>query len=231
MDLHLTMRQVNRNPTRPTHKGIHAHFDAEGNLIGDERWQLVEAPGAVRYDAEITRPAPFPEPRRESWTFALREDASGRWLPDSLTLRTTTDREARLDWLPSDAGLELLLCWRAGSTTRRAQRASTQGAGALLVSPFSISALLRGGFSPDEHFDIVMVDAVDFGPRFVHARLRWAGRVERDTLGGRRLLEVIDIQVDGSANSDRATLDDRGLVREWERRDGGRARLMALSDP
>jgi hypothetical protein len=56
-------------------KGIYQSFDATGNVVADERWQVITlTDGAIQLDNETVRVAPFDEPRSDSMTMLLDND-------------------------------------------------------------------------------------------------------------------------------------------------------------
>ncbi|MFN3704503.1 MAG: hypothetical protein ACK4WM_00680 [Thermoflexales bacterium] len=57
-------------------KGIYQHLDAAGNVIADERWQIIftDDGSLIQLDDELVRVAPFAEPRGDSLSLLLNAE-------------------------------------------------------------------------------------------------------------------------------------------------------------
>ena len=89
-------------------KGIYQASDAHGNIVADERWQVITLlDGAYQFDNETVRVAPFDEPRSDSATLTLEPDLRLR----ELTIHGLFGkRESRV--CPKLERGEASLCWR-----------------------------------------------------------------------------------------------------------------------
>jgi len=73
----------NANPSSKiiNRKGIYQALDERGNIVADERWQVITLPdGAIQFDNETVRVAPFDEPRSDSATLTLEPNLQLREL-------------------------------------------------------------------------------------------------------------------------------------------------------
>lgn len=151
-------------PTRLL-KGIFQHFDAHGNVIADERWQIVpRADGSVQLDNETTRVAPFDEPRSDSMGLAL--DAKLNLVKFSVHgLFGQRESLVRSD---AESPNRVVVCWRHKSEVNEWRLPWDDQTWLSWNTPLLLmAAVWRLGLQPGESctWTVYALDAVTFRPR------------------------------------------------------------------
>lgn len=155
----------NGNPSSKmiNRKGIYQAIDERGNIVADERWQVITLPdGAIQFDNETVRVAPFDEPRSDSATLTLEPDLRLR----DLTIHGLFGRrESRV--CVSAERTKASLCWRHLGDVKEKVVAWNDGLELDFLSPlFNMATVLRSRLRAGQSrsFDCIYIDAVTFKP-------------------------------------------------------------------
>lgn len=207
-------------------KGIYQAFDSAGNVTADERWQLiVTGSGACRVESEITRIAPFAEPRIESIVAEL--DDQRRW--QSLRLHTQSNRrEAGARFDPAGAWL----CWRLDHESGQQVFAGWNDGDIGYNSPvFSMVTIWRSRLQAGESrlLDTIVLDPLTLEPRRMTQTCTHFGTDVRDGPFGRLALAHFEVASDQATS--RMWCDADAVIHICQSSPGGGYRLLAADQP
>lgn len=208
-------------------KGIYLAFDARGNVIADERWQVITlTDGAIQFDNETVRVAPFDEPRSDSATLTLEPDLRLREIAIH-GLRGTRESRVCLNAARDQA----TLCWRFKGDVREKQLAWREDIELDFFSPlFNMATVLRLKLQPGQshRFDCAYINAVDFKPSMMVQVYSNLGQERHQTRFGEELLwhYRMDFGGDGQHIS-HFWCDDDGVLLDLKFADGGGFQLSA----
>ncbi len=208
-------------------KGIYQAYDPRGNAMADERWQAWPAEnGCRRLDSEITRIAPFPDPRIESLTVQLDECLGWR----SLAVYTRSGaREAGARFPPGMAHL----CWRDATGVEEQAFSWRSESEIDYNSPlFNMVTIWRSALVAGEsrEVDAIHLDAVTLRPRRIRLKYSHIGAETRATRFGTRQLDHYELAFGGSGSS-HLWCDCDGVIYDFISSDGSGFRLMAVNQP
>jgi hypothetical protein len=208
-------------------KGIYQAIDPRGNVTADERWQAwLGQDGCRQLDSEITRIAPFPEPRIESLTVQLDEWL--RWRSLAIYTRSGA-REAGASF-PNG---EVRLCWRddagAGEQAFSWQADCEIDYNSPLFNMVTIwrCALVAG---ESRSVDAIQLDAETFRPRRARHTYFHQGTEQCATRFGALQLDHYEVASSG-AGSSHFWCDSDGVIYDFISVDGSGFRLIAANSP
>lgn len=208
-----------------TRKGITQHFSADGFVQGDERWQMARfANGAAQLDAEVTRIAPFPEPRQESFSLL----APGAVEPLRALFLVPGQREARVSVEDNRAQF----CWQHGRQTQRAEQAWGDEAALDYASTlFKTALVLHSTLAPGQTraYALARLDALTFEPHFEPGVLARLADEEHETRFGSRALRHYTLF--NAPHTHHFWCDADGVVFDFVAGDGTRQVLTAVNFP
>lgn len=213
-----------------TRKGITQHFSADGFVQGDERWQMARfANGVAQLDAEVTRIAPFPEPRQES--FSLTAPAFRAVGPPGALFRALVpgQREARVS---VEDNHRAQFCWRHGQQTQHAEQAWGDEAALDYASTLFKTALVLGSaLAPGQTraYALARLDALTFEPHFEPGILARLDDEEHETRFGSRALRHYTLF--SAPHTHHFWCDADGVVFDFVAGDGTRQVLTAVNFP
>lgn len=215
------MRKIER-------KGIYQAFDERGHVSADERWQVTTLlDGALQFDNETVRVAPFDEPRSDSVTLTLEPDLRLRELSIH-GLRGTRESRICLNQDRSQASV----CWRFKGEVKEKQIAWREDIEIDYFSPlFNMATILRLQLQPGQSkaFDCLYLDPVTFQPTWMKQIYSHQGRAQRQTRFGNDLLwhYSMDFGGDGQHIS-QFWCDDDGVLIDFQfGKNGGGFQLTA----
>ena len=192
-------------------KGIYQAFDANGNVVADERWRSkAMLGGGLRIDTETVRIAPFVEARNESISFELAPDLTPRRL---IINAQSGRRESRIDISPGRADV----CWRCDDLSRTREFLWAEDCEIGYNSAlFSMVALWRRALAPGESATVrlLRLDDVSFEPLWVQSTVVRLGQERHDTRFGAMDLAHYRVSDSGQAegSSHRSCCDSS---RDW----------------
>lgn len=223
---HATMTDPNPNLISRPRKGIYSHFNAAGEHVADERWQLFRDQDWMRADSEITRPPAFGEARTESHSVEWQADRAG-WSLSSLVIHTARNalrREARYNVIGVGETAELDACWQAGGQVGRLRMAWSRTTAPLTASPLSLIAPLRA--ESQQHLTAVILGALGFEPHWDTLGRQSLGQKNRATPLGMR--SAFGYALRGAVDAE-VWVDATDLPLTCEYRDGSRVLLTGVS--
>lgn len=221
-------------------KGIYQAFDTAGNVVSDERWQILlpDDPsaddGVWQIESEITRMAPFPHPRIESLVAQLvgARSSSMDWQALSIHTRDgTIEAGVRFERDPAGAGCARF-CWRRHQHSGQRQYAWKSGCEISYNSPlFGAVAVWRSRLRPGESRIVTMIDidAVTLEPQPAQQIWSHCGFQTLDTLLGRLTLARYEFGPLEAMTRGRLWCDEDGVVYDYAATNGGGFRLAAIS--
>ena len=224
-----------------TRKGITQHFSADGFVQGDERWQVARfANGVVRLDAEVTRIAPFPEPRQESFSLTcstVRACPNKLGEPPGPLFRALVpgQREARMSVVDNRA----MFCWQHGHETHRAEKAWGDENEIDYNSPLFMTALIwQSALAPGQTraYTRAQLDALTFEPHFALQTLARLEDEDHETrFGIMRLAHYVQTPATSQPHPQKESAhfwcDEDGIVFDLISHNGARQVLTAVSFP
>lgn len=221
-------------------KGIYQAFDAAGNVISDERWQITlpddpaSGDGVWQIESEVTRIAPFSHPRIESLAAQLLGARAGP--PDWQTLSIHTrdgSVEAGVRFESDPAGRRYArFCWRRNRQNWQRKYVWKTDCEIGYNSPLSGTAIVwRSKLRPGESRIITMItiDAATLEPQ--PARQIWSHRgfETRDTPLGRLRLARYEFGPLEAPTRSRLWCDEDGAIYDYAAADGSSFRLAAIN--
>ncbi len=229
-------------------KGVYQAFDAAGNVMSDERWQmsLPDDPsagnGVWQIESEVTRIAPFPHPRIESLAAQLvgaRPGPDGSldfgpiaWQTFSIHTRDGTI-EAGVGFEIDQAGEGCArFCWRRHRQHwQRHYVWKTDCEIGYNSALFRAAAMWRRGLRPGESRIITMIDidAVTLEPQVAQQIWSHRGFETLDTPFGCLSLAHYEFGPAGTVARGRLWCDEDGVVYDYATADGSGFRLAAIN--
>lgn len=212
-------------------KGISQTFSADGALMADERWQILRfVNGAVQLDGEVTRLAPFMEPRMESLGLTLTGQIARSGLTSVVVQESRGRREGRVNVVDGRA----YFCWRQGQETSRTERTWPDEAEVIYTSALFATALVwRSSLALGQAraFGCAWLDVVSFQPSFgdgVLTRLEDEERATRFGVMRLRHYALTQTSRDPSCQTE-WWCDADGIVFDAMASDGTRTTLTAVN--
>ncbi len=145
-------------------KGIYQHFDANGNVIADERWQAVpRADGSTQLDNETTRVAPFDEPRSDSMGLTL----DAHWQLVKFSVHGLFGQRECLVRPDPESPKQAIICWRYKDEINEQRLPWDETTWLSWNTPLLVMPLVwRLNLQPGESRDLTVyaLDAVTFRP-------------------------------------------------------------------
>ena len=223
-------------------KGIYQAYDPSGIVTADERWQLLLPDSALdsasqdaspdacvwQIESEVTRIAPFADPRIESFSGRLADSGAG---PEWQALAVYTRDNAREAGARFEEGAAQF-CWRHQRQTWQREfiwRNDCEiGYNSAL---FSTVAIWRSRLRPGETrvFDAVQLDHTTFEPHLVQWSCSHRGFDSRDTRFGRLCLAGYEMGPAGAGPGSQFWCDGDGIVYDYAAPDGSGFRLVAVN--
>lgn len=201
-------------------KGIYQDFDANGNILTDERWQAKTLPdGSIYVENETVRVAPFDEPRSDSVTMVFGSDLR---LVEFTIHGLFGQRESRICVLGEDRAAATL-CWRNRGDVHERRIAWRDDFEIDFASPlFNMATVWRSKLQAGQarSFDAWLLDPVSFEPSLMRQTYANAGRQTRTTRFGQRDLWRYEIDFGGKSQST-FWCDDDGVLFDFKSPAGG----------
>ena len=168
-------------------KGIYQALDPTGNVIADERWQVITlSDGAIQIDNETVRVAPFDEPRSDSVTLTLEPDLRLR----ELAIHGLFGKRESRVCVSSDRA-KASACWRHVGEVKEKWLAWREDIELDYFSPlFNMATVWRSQLQPDQSrsFDCLFLDPVSFKPEMMQQIYTNCGQERHSTRFGSELL-------------------------------------------
>jgi hypothetical protein len=221
----------NPNSQIQNRKGIYQAFEADGQVSADERWRaLALVDGGVRIDAEITRIAPFEEPRQESLTLELGPHLALHRL--SIHAHDG-QRESRIDLSPDQTRADV--CWREGEHSHTREFAWNPDCEIDYNSPlFNTVTLWRSRLTAGESrdFQALYLHPVTFEPVWMRQVYSYIGTETHATRFGALMLAHYQMDFGGEGRYfSHFWCDEGGVVFDFKASGGSGFQLVAVNFP
>jgi hypothetical protein len=196
-------------------KGIYQAIDPKGNVIADERWQVIAlTDGAIQIDNETVRVAPFDEPRSDSVTLTLEPDLRLR----ELSIHGLFGKRESRVCISSDR-TKASACWRHVGEVKEKWLPWREDIELDYFSPlFNMATVWRSKLQPNQSrkFDCVLIDAVNFKPEMMQQVYTNLGKESHSTRFGSEMLWHYTLGFGGQAeNFTHFWCDDDGVLLDF----------------